>query len=1180
MDFDYFEKISWKILEKYLKSNNCILTYHHLSSYNEFLNSKIISTIKRNNPLKIFKGEKNKVSNKHTYEIEIYIGGIDGEAIFIDKPTIYDNTTKTYRQLYPNEARLKNLTYSSNIYADVVIKYIYRQGKIENNFETVFNKQNKICLGKIPIMLHSNYCTLYGMSRQVLNEMGEDPDDQGGYFIVGGKEKIIISQEKRADNTIILENISDINDQFCCKAIVKSTLEYSFIKPQKLIIKMKRDTLQIYAEIPYLRNDIPIFILFRALGVISDKSIIEYIFGSSEESKLIELLRPSILDTGIIYSQEDALDYLASFKMKNMNNISFLYNIFNKYLLPHIDVPKYSDQVINKNKWKCFYLGYMVNKLLKLYTKQLNPTDKDSFSFKRIESSGSLLAELFSEYYETEFLKGQKATTVERKVGEQYEFKIVNNQSSITIDQLINDENKYEIFNQNIIENAFIRSLKGNWGKNNNRPGVVQELNRISFLGTVSMMRRLHLPLASTLKVTPPRKLHCTQWGMCCPNETPDGGNIGFIKTMAITSFITPGQKSDDIIKILYYYGVTNLDVVQPNQLSDQIKIIVNGKWIGIHNNPFELYEMLILFKHNNIINKYTGISWFIQQKEIIISTDDGRFIRPLIKISDNIDKNISYKDISSRDWNQLISNNLNLTFDQYIKNKSKYNLQHSLIEYLDTDEINNSLITTYLYSIAQSYNKYKNYTHCEIHPSIILGVSSLCTPFITHNTSPRNLFNIMQSRQSIGIYCSNYRDRMDQTSYILHYPQMSVCKSRYNNYFGKLSNTYGQNAIVAIMSYTGYNQEDSIIINESSLQRGFFNHVSFKTYTEEIIYSKDKNEYIFCNPLSKKAILKRGYNYSKLNENGIIKEGEKVNGDDVIIGKAIITKDEDGNEILYDKSIVPEKFTNSVVDRVYIYTDNDKMTYKVKLRSVRIPELGDKFASRHAQKGVIGMIIPHQDMPYTKDGIVPDIIINPHAIPSRMTIGHLIETVFSRNGILDGKFIDSTAFTTSKDPINRVESLFPKNISKNLDRYSNEILYNGYSGDQLKCEIFMGPVYYMRLKQMVKDKIHSRGRGQLSLLTRQPTEGRARDGGQRIGEMERDVLIAHGISSFLKESFTTRSDEFQIYINRFTGLIQPYNPSKGIFASDSYSHLESPYTFKLLIQELQSMNIIMRIIT
>ena len=1177
-----FEKISWKIIEKYFNSNTCILTYHHLSSYNEFLSSKIISTIKRNNPLKIFKGEKNKVSNKHTYEIEIYIGGINGEAIFIDKPTIYDNNTKLYRQLYPNEARLKNLTYSSNIYADVIIKYTYRQGKVENYYETVFDNQNKICIGKIPIMLHSNYCVLNGMTNQILVDMGEDPDDQGGYFIIGGKEKIVISQEKRADNCIILENISDINDQFCCKAIVKSTLEYSFTKPQKFIVKMNRETLQIYAEIPYLRNDIPIFILFRALGVISDKLIIEYIFGSSQENKLIELLRPSILDTGIIYSQEDALDYLASFKMKNMNNISFLYNIFNKYLLPHIDINKDSDQVINKNKWKCYYIGYMVNKLLKLYTKQINPTDKDSFSNKRIESSGSLLAELFSEYYETEFLKGQKSTTVERKVGEQYEFKIVNNQSSITIDQLINNDNRSEIFNQNIIENAFIRSLKGNWGKNNNRPGVVQDLNRISFLGTMSMMRRLHFPLDATLKVIPPRKLHSSQWGMCCPNETPDGGNIGFIKTMSITSFITPGHRSDNIIKILYYYGVINLDVVQPNQILDQIKIIVNGKWIGIHNNPIELYNRLILFKHNSIINKYTGISWFIQAKEIVINTDDGRFIRPLIKINEknNFEKIINYKSISDKNWDQLISNNLDLTFDEYIKNLSKYNLQPSVIEYLDTDEIDNSLISTHLYSITDKNNKFKNYTHCEIHPSIILGVSSLCTPFCIHNTSPRNLLSIMQSRQSIGIYSSNYRDRMDQTSYILHYPQTSVCKSRYNKYFGKLSNTYGQNAIVAIMSYTGYNQEDSVIINESSLQRGLFNHVSFKTYTEEIIYSKEKNDYIFCNPLLKKAFLKRGYNYSKLSDNGIIREGETVNGDDVIIGKVIISKDENGNEVLYDQSIVPEKFTNSIVDKVFIYSDNDKVTFKVKLRSLRIPELGDKFASRHAQKGVIGMIIPHQDMPYTKNGIIPDILINPHCIPSRMTIGHLIETVFARNGILDGNFIDATAFTTPKDPINRVDTLFPDYISKHLDKYSNEILYSGYSGDQLKCQIFMGPIYYMRLKQLVKDKIHSRGRGQLSLLTRQPTEGRARDGGQRIGEMERDVLIAHGISSFLKESFSTRSDEFQVYINRFTGLIQPFNPSKGVFSSDSYSQLETPYTFKLLIQELQSMNIIMRLIT
>lgn len=1180
-----FNKISWELIRKYFESDPYILTRHHLDSFNEFLDSKIKATIKRNNPLKIFKGDVNKINGKYTYEIEVFVGGENGENIFIDKPVLFDSTSKSYKQLYPNEARLKNLTYASNIYADVLIKYVHRSGKVENNYETRFENENRICLGKIPIMLHSKYCILNRMPSAVLTQMGEDPNDKGGYFIISGKEKVIISQERRANNLIILEKLHH-TEPFCCRAVVKSTLEYSFLKPQTFIIKIKRDTQKIYVQIPYLRNDIPLFILFRALGVVSDKEIIEHILYTSTDSNLIELLRPSIEDTGPIFSQEDALNFISSFKMKVRFNIAFLYSIFDKYMLPHIDTiddNKYN--IINKNIYKCYYMGYMVNKLLKMYTKQTEPTDKDSFSYKRIELSGTLLAELFSDYYETEFLKGQRPQTVERKIGEQYEYKIKNNQQHIaSIDKIITNENKHEIFNQNIIENALIRSLKGSWGKNNNRPGIVQDLNRVSFLNTVSMLRRLHLPLPSGSKVLPPRKLHSSQWGMCCPNETPDGGNIGIIKSMAISSYITSGEKSDNITKVLFFYDVVGLNCICPIEVYDQTKIIVNGKWIGIHRNPDNLVKKLLIMRKNNIINLFTSISWNIKDMEININTDDGRFVRPLIVIEDrdNPTKTINLKNISNKTWNQLIlSQDKLIDVNDFLENEHNYQLSNTIIEYLDNDEINNNvLLSTYLNYLKDKNYDLQRFTHCEIHPSFILGLSGLCIPFSSHNQSPRNLLSITQSRQAIGVYATNYRNRMDQSSNILHYPQKAITNTRYTEYFGPLTNSYGQNAVVAIMSYTGYNQEDSVIINESSVQRGLFNHISFKTYSEEIIIGKDKNNYIFTNPSLNGTILKKGFNYSKLNKFGIINEGEKVNGDDVIIGRVVVSKDENGNDIFYDHSIVPEKFTDAVVDKIFISSDNDKIIYKVRLRSIRIPTLGDKFASRHGQKGVVGMMLSYTDMPYNKDGIVPDIIINPHAIPSRMTIGHLIETVFSRDGSLDGKFIDSTAFTTPKDPINKIDQLFPENISKELDAYADDVLYNGYDGSQLKCKIFMGPIYYMRLKQLVKDKVHSRGKGQVSLLTRQPTEGRARDGGLRIGEMERDCLIAHGISDFLQESFTTRSDEYKIFINKLSGLIEPYNPPNNVFASNDYSLLQTPYCLKLLLQELQSMNIILRLIT
>ena len=1175
-----FKKLSWEIFDKYLKSDSYITTRHHLNSYDEFLTSKIVATIKRNNPIAIVK-EFNKSIEKYTYEIEVYIGGLVGEDIYIDRPVIYDSETKSYKQLYPNEARLKNMTYACNLYADIVIKYTHNNGKITKHYETRFEGDQKVCIGKIPIMLHSKYCILRDMPHQVLEEMGEDPDDRGGYFIIDGKEKSIISQERRAVNIMILEELKN-DEVFSHSNTVKSVLEYSFVQPQNFIIKIRRDNQKIYAQVPYLREDIPIFILFRALGVVSDKEIIEYIFYTSINNKLINLLIPTIEDSGPVYSQKDALQFLASYKMKEQHNIAYLYYIFDKYLLPHVNFKDdENNDYFDTNKIKCFHIGMMINKLLKLYTNQIEPTDKDSFSNKRIETSGSLLAELFSDSYDN-----YKNNTVEKMISSEYEFKIKNNQTNITcIDQLITNENKGKIFNQNIIENIFLRSMKGNWGSGNNskkRIGIVQDLQRRSFFDKISNIRRLHLPLPAGSKVVPPRKLHSSQWGMCCPNETPDGGNIGVIKSLAITAYITAGERSNSLFEVLMKCSVYNIDSLNPSDIFNQTKVIINGRWIGVHFEPDKLCQQLLLLRRNNLINRFTSISWNIKDMEININTDDGRLVRPLIIIDnrDNLSQTINWNNIKSKSWEQLIINQKDASLDDFLSGKTQ--LSNSIIEYVDNTEIDhNILIATHLNYINPQNCKVKKYTHSEIHPSVILGVLGFSIPFSPHNASPRNLFSIGHSKQAIGIYTSNYQNRMDQTGSILHYPQKSICHSRLMNYLGPLSNCNGQNSIVAIASYTGYNQEDSIIMNKSSLERGLFTHTTYKTFVDEIVTSKDHNNEIFTNPTLYETIVKKGLNYSKLNKFGIVNEGEIITGDDVIIGKVMISKDDKGNDVFYDKSILPDKYGHFIVDKTFIIKDNDHIIYKVTLRSIKIPEIGDKFASRHGQKGVIGLLLPSYDMPYTKEGLVPDLIINPHAIPSRMTIGHLIETIFSRNGVLDAKFIDSTPFTTESYPLDQMEKLFSFEVTNYLDKHADEILYNGFNGKQLKCKIFMGPVYYMRLKQLVKDKIHSRGKGQVSLTTKQPTEGRARDGGLRIGEMERDCLLAHGVSAFMNESFTTRSDNYQICINRCNGLIQPYNyTNKDNSSEKGYSILKVPYCFKLLLQELQTMNIVLRAIS
>jgi DNA-directed RNA polymerase II subunit RPB2 len=1193
------DEVSWNIIDKYFNSDPYILTRHHIDSFDEFMSSKIIATIKRNNPLKMNK-MLNKLTGKFTYEIEVYIGGLSGDEIYIDKPVIEDEGK--FRQLYPNEARLKGLTYASNIYANVLVKYLHRHGKQETNYETLLENDERVRIGRIPIMLHSNYCILKNMPANVLVEMGEDPNERGGYFIIDGKEKVIISQEKRTSNVIMVETKPDISGKpnpFKHEVSVNSVLEYSFQKPTKFAIKINRETGKIYANMYYLKNmDIPLFVLFRALGVESDKQIIEYIFGTSTDSKLIELLRPSIEDVGPIFEQETALKYLSSFKMKNQNNIKFLFHILNKYLLPHIDIvhddaheDDDNEQVIDNNKHKCYYIGLMVNKLLRFYIGQIKETDKDSFSYKRIETSGSLLAELFNEYYEKGFLRGNNTThggkSVENKLDTTFQYKIEGGQSNITIDQMVTNENKLEIFNGSIIEKGFERSLKTNWGITSPAPqsrvGIVQDLNRLSFLNSMSGLRRVTNPLNASLKIVKPRKLHTTQWGMCCPCETPDGGNIGLIKSMAISSYITSGEKSTEIVSILFYYDVISLDNIIPSNIFDKTKVFVNGRWIGIHNEPDKLVYTMKMLKRNNIINQYTSISWNIIDMEINISTDDGRFVRPLVIINNNIIPDEFYDSmlLEGKTWDSLLTNNESIDINDYLTNANKYKLSVPLIEYVDTEEINGALIATQTSDLVDANNRLKNFTHCEIHPSFLLGLSSLCTPFPPHNSAARNLYSTGQSKQALGIYALNYRNRMDQTAYILHYPQKAIVHSRYSGYFGVSTNAYGVNVIMAIMSYTGYNQEDSIIFNGASLQRGLFNNIAFKTYTDVLIYSDDKVSDFFGNPMTTAGVvLKQRYNYTKLDKNGIIREGEVVTENDMIIGKMKTFKNDDGEEITIDASVYPDKNTKGIVDKVFIYNNNGKITYKVKIRTMCIPTLGDKFGSRFGIKGVIGAILRGDCMPYTKDGIVPDIIINPHGMPSRMSLGHLIEAVFGKNGVMTGNLIDSTPFSTIKNPMNNIDNIFLPSSNKYINKCGEEVMYNGFDGRQLLDTTFVGSIYYMRLKQQVKDKIHSRGEGQKQLMNKQPTQGRARNGGLRLGEMERDALLAHGISGFFRESIIKRSDGYKVHINKLSGLIEPFNPQKNVYASDEYSLVEMPYSFKLLMQELQTMNIQMRIIT
>ena len=712
------------------------------------------------------------------------------------------------------------------------------------------------------------------------------------------------------------------------------------------------------------------------------------------------------------------------------------------------------------------------------------------------------------------------------------------------------------------------------------KTGVAQVLQRLTFMSSLSHLRRLNTPLEKTGKITKPRQLHNTHWGMLCPAETPEGQACGLVKNLSLMAFVSVGTPSKNLdLDSLPDYQ--NISEVTPEIIRGKSKIFVNGSWVGISNYPEKIMERLKNLRRKGKISKEISIVNNFMDKEIRIYTDSGRSLRPLFiveKYKDENNKDISRLKITKQNIQDLSDKKKN--FDDLISN--------GIIEYLDVEEEESSMIAMKPDDLIRNENYCSTYTHCEIHPAMILGVSASIIPFPDHNQSPRNVYQSAMGKQAIGIYSTNFNMRMDTLSYLLFYPQKPLVTTQSMEFLKFKDLPAGINAIVAIMCYTGYNQEDSVIMNQSSIDRGLFRSAFFRTYISEQRFESKLREEKFERPDKNKTRKRRGGNDTKLDVEGIISPGTKVRGGDIIIGKTgkIMNEDsdEENNSPNRDRTDLSEAMRPSeegTIESVMLTTNREGNTIcKVKCRSVRVPQIGDKFASRHGQKGTIGMTYRQEDMPFNIEGITPDIIVNPHAIPSRMTIGHLIECLSSKSAALRGLEGDSTPFSdVSVDKIS--EDLHKLGYQK----YGNETIFNGFTGRKVDMLIFFGPTYYQRLKHMVDDKIFSRARGPVQILTRQPTEGRARSGGLRFGEMERDCMISHGAALFLKERLMDVSDKYRVHVCQSCGLFATADVDAQTFRcelcknnSEGIVQVNIPYACKLLFQELMAMHITPRI--
>ena len=1205
---------SFKCIDIFFRDNPSLIVKHHLDSYNKFFRQDLKNIMIDNNPKK-FVAELDKETNQYRYTSKMYFGGKNGEKIYYGKPIIYDKKDLDERThyMFPNEARLRNMTYYFTIHYDIDIEFTILVDKEdgeakEAKFQTITDTMTieKVLLGKFPLMVKSYLCLLNNLPKSACYNLGECRNDKGGYFIINGKEKAIVSQEGRANNILYIKD--KVNDLYSHSAEIRSVSEDASKPIRTLSVRIVADQTttnnkNIVVNVPNVRKPVPLFILMRALGIISDKEIIETcLLDMKKHNDIIDLFIPSVYDAGNIFTQQAALKYIAT--LTKGKTIKHVMGILMDYFLPHIGELNF--------KHKALYLGYIVKRLLLVFIKAELPTNRDKYTAKRIEHTGILLAELFREYYKKEL------DSIHLKIDKEYFFK----RGSALSYQNENfpslfTKNKDLFFSEKLVQEGFNKAFKGNWGAevHTKRVGVVQSLNRLSFFSFMCQLRKTNLHIGDSSKSIEPRLINATQYGLLCPLHSPDGGNVGLHKHLATSVHITNGVKVKPYINYLKKINMILIEECSKIMLAKLTKIFINGAWVGCTKEPTMIVNTMKIHRRNNLIYLYSSILFDIKRNEIQIWLDAGRLCRPLFYIDAEGPsfKNKSFIDKFNKD--DITWNDMTCGFNKKLNQLDKYSIYEEKIS--DKVLIENRGIIDYvdafegegmkLMKSTTSLEDLTNETHIEIHPSLTLGFMANQIIFPENNPYPRNAFSCGQAKQGVSLYSTNFQNRIDKSSLILNYGQTPLTKSRYLKHFTNEEHPYGENAIVAIMCYSGYNVEDAVIINEGSLKRGLFSTTYYNAYEdreESSNISSQKVNSTFMNIEDNNVLnIREGYDYSKLDKTtGLIKEDQMLNEKTIVIGKATNSLLEP--DMFVDSSVKCKKGQTGLVDKSFITEGEEgQRIAKVRVRSLRIPQIGDKFCSRAGQKGTIGIVLPESEMPFTEDGLKPDIIVNPHAMPSRMTIGHLVEALLSKTASIIGSSGDCTAFI-NKGPKDKI---FGKVLSQNgFHSSGNEILYNGMTGEQLETEIYIGPTYYLRLKHMPKDKINYRARGPRTVLTRQTVGGRANDGGLRIGEMDRDCLIAHGMSGFVKESMMVRGDQYYMAICNQTGTIAAYNETRNLFLSPmadgplkfvgnienemniikksyfgrDFSIIKVPYAFKLLMQELKTMNIQMRIIT
>jgi DNA-directed RNA polymerase II subunit RPB2 len=1324
----------FKFLDLYFASNP--LYKFHIDSFDQFINDIVFPTLKENA----------NIITENIFQDKIYRHKLEFSDITL-KPPVNEIDDEL---IFPEDARIKHLSYSGKLIANVKQVLEIVESQTGNITRRVIAEDKEVPVARIPIMIKSRYCNTILRPEIKNTECHFDP---GCYFIVGSSghigERIILTHERICEN----------------KPLVSTKRDPSYARGKMYMVQINSKTPDVLGVVNIFtikmnKNnslncltrqfaEIPLFVLFRALGITSDSDIIKYCVYEETDIDMVNILRYS-LDEGLyakisdeakpkeIRTQDDAINFLVA-KLKSNKKYNetdpvirdaqkkiHVLKILEVEILPHVTGGLFQ---------KGCYIGYMINKLLSCYLNRIDEDDRDSYVNKRLWLPGILLGTIFKLNYQ----------------------KMINNISKFFKKKNNDDNNPIKVINQikpSIIEDGLKSALlTGTWSARSK--GVAQILQRLSYLQTIGYFRRIITPSpdASNNKITSMRQVNNIQLGFVCVVETPEGQKIGLVKGMAITAVPTLTLYSQiTIIKKLLEGKILNLNSVYTSQLKNYVKVLLNGDWIGMTDKPQELYESLLEKRQNQELDYTVSIMLNYTTRELKIYCDGGRLVRPLLKVRENelvlkpemLDE-IDLDDISGKkistfndftikypdviDWVDVESTEstmISMTFDKLKEEKKK-----QLTPIKDKN----------LHISGDPVNRYEEiyvkYTHCELHPSMMLGSITSNIPYANHNYGNRNILFYSQSRHAMGIYATNYRYRTD-ISYLLYHPQVPLVVTKAAKWLHTQDIPAGENCVVAIMCYTGFNQEDSKLVNKSAIDRGLLRATALKKEDASIEKNPTTSQDdIFMRPDKSKTVGMKDANYDKLNEKGYAPEETVLENGDVLIGKVSPIQKDESNKIYRDESNVYRSTVPSTIDKVYtVYNGDGYEMYNMRLRSERVIQIGDKLcltedlevltldrgwvpineitlndtvgqlsnisnlldfakptelfeydmndediyeitsdqislkttlnhkmyvklvdsskhelieankiigtdveyvsvthkldstyniytntsilptnkketvtkftgkvyciqvpthvfmvrrnnlitwtgnSTRHGQKGTTGALLTSCDMPFSASGIQPDVILNPNAIPSRMTIAQLLEAIFSKVGALECNYIDGTPFQDNAN-IEDANEILRK---YGFEDYGLETLYSGITGEKMQAKIFICPTYYLRLKHLAMDKMHARASGPKQILTRQPPDGRARDGGLRWGEMERDVGIAHGSAFLLREKLLEASDKYVTYVCNICGLFATKMLKKDVYHciscknSTRISKVILPYAFKLLMQELMSVNILPRL--